>query len=162
MKENDHTFCLFIFIMDMSNSSYGDASFKLNFEGNHFLVSYSIQDYFNGTYYGCYVIPEDCFTLNIRLLFVNFAAYFDLAPCPLIVSIYKNHWCSPGNENKLAVNNLQPFCTSYKSNTLKHGMWIRKEKLFQYSERFLSINSSDMKRINIASNISTIKANCSI
>ena len=90
IKETKSMFHLQVTIVVYRNSSQGGASLKLNFEGKHFLVSYSIKDYYNGTYYGCYYLPTDCFTFTVRLLFVNFAAYLDVPPCPLSDILYHN------------------------------------------------------------------------
>ena len=163
IKENENRFYFVIHIMDLnklSNGANGGASFKLNFEGNHFLVSYSIQDYFNGTYRGCYLIPKECFTLTIRLLFLNYAAYFDFAPCPLVDVIYRNVTCPLRKGMKQSLEH-QTFCKNYTSNTVKHGMWIMHKELLKYSERFLFVNSSDMRGIiNVASKVNHIKKTC--
>ena len=66
IKETKSMFHLQVTIVDYRNSSQGGASFKLNFEGKHFLASYSIKDFYNGTYYGCYYLPTDWWVLLRR------------------------------------------------------------------------------------------------
>ena len=44
-EESANNFYLAIHISDLNYNNYGGSSFKLNFEENQFLVSYSIRDY---------------------------------------------------------------------------------------------------------------------
>lgn len=156
-QEYENTFYLAVYVI--GNYSNGGASFKLNFEGNQLLVSYSVKDDFNGTYHGCYVIPKDCFTLTVRLLFVQYAAYYDLVPCPLTTVIYKNSWCPVRNRTNQP-GKPQMYCKNYTSNTVTNGIWILQEELFKYSERFLAMVSTGKTKINIASNVSKIAESC--
>ena len=88
IKEDTSTVKVKITIRDEQMNSKGGTSFKINFLSENFIVSYSIRDYFNSTYDGCYSVPKYCFTLKIRLLFVSYAAYFDIPPCPLLDEVY--------------------------------------------------------------------------
>ena len=135
IKEKENLVHLSVNIANSESFSIGGASFKLNFEGNHFLVSYSILDYFNGTYHGCYLVPKDCFTLNIKMLFVNFAAYYDLPPCPLPNIIYTKSWCPSHNITSV----LHKKSTICKKVTHSTGMWIRDKEILKYSERYYTI-----------------------
>ena len=128
IMEKKCMFHLQVTIVDSRNSSQGGASFKLKFEGKHFLVSYSIKDYFNGTYYGCYYLPTDCFTFTARLLFVNYATYLDVPPCPLSEVLYKNSWCPTQNQERDPVKHIS-LCKYFLETSNPQGMWITSDKL---------------------------------
>ena len=135
IKETKPMFHLQVTIVDYRNSSQGGASFKLNFEGKHFLVSYSIKDYYNGTYYECYYLPTDCFIFTVRLLFVNFAAYLDVPPCPLSDVLYHNSMCPSENQGTEPVKHI-PLCKHHLGTSILQGMWVTSDHLLNYAERY--------------------------
>ena len=135
IKETKSMFHLQVTIVDYRNSSKGGASFKLNFEGKHFLASYSIKDYYNGTYYGCYYLPADCFTFTVRLLFVNFATYLEVPPCPLSDVLYHNSWCPSQNQETEPVMNI-PLCKHHLGTSILQGMWVTSDQLLNHAERY--------------------------
>ena len=114
---------------------HGGASFKVHFKSRNFLASYSVEDYFNGTYRGCYLVPKYCFTLTVDLLFVAYAAYYNTLRCPLKNSqIYKRTWCPSRRET---INSRKPkLCTNCNSD--EEGMWVTNNDLLKYAERYKS------------------------
>ena len=111
----------------------GGASFKVHFKSKNFLASYSVEDYFNGTYHGCYLVPKYCFTLTVDLLFVAYAAYYNTSPCPLKNSqIYKKTWCPSRRET---INSRKPkLCTNCNSD--EEGIWVANNDWLKYAERY--------------------------
>ena len=135
IMENKSMFHLHITIVESRNFSQGGASFKLNFEGKYFLVSYSIKDYFNDTYYGCYYLPTDCFTFTVRLLFVNFAAYLNVPPCPLSDVLYQNSWCPSQNLDTDPGEHIS-FFKYYLGTGDPQGIWITSDELVKNAPRY--------------------------
>ena len=114
----------------------GGSSFNIHFDSKSFIASYSIRDYFNGTYFGCYMVPKYCFTLTIRFLFAPFVAYFDTGPCPIQNGdIYKEAWC-PQQNASTNFDQTHTFCTNYTYDSYKRSGWITHDNLLEYSERY--------------------------
>ena len=110
-------------ISDNGGTMQGGASFNVHFDSKNFVSSYSIRDYFNGTYSGCYVVSKYYFTLTIRLLFVPFAAYFDTGPCPIPDgNIHKQAWC-PRHNASMSFDQTHHFCRNYTYHSYKHSRW---------------------------------------
>ena len=123
-------------ISDNGGTTQGGASFNIHFDSKNFIASYSIKDYFNGTYSGCYMVPKYCFTLTIKFLFAPFAAYFDTGPCPIPNgNIYKQAWC-PRENASTNFDQAHTFCTNYTYDSYKHSGWITHNDLLEYSERY--------------------------
>ena len=136
-------------ISDNGGTMRGGASFNVHFDSKNFVTSYSIRDYFNGTYSGCYVVPKCCFTLTIRLIFVPFAAYFDTGPCPIPDgNIHKQAWC-PRQNASMSFDQTHHFCRNYTYHSYKHSRWTTHDNLLEYSERYQDEITS-MKTVNVS------------
>ena len=71
----------------------------------------------------------------MRLLFVNFAAYLDVPPCPLSDVLYHNSWCPSQNQETEPVKQI-PMCKHYLGSSNPQGMWVRNDNLLRHAERY--------------------------
>ncbi len=108
-----------------SKYTKGGASLKIHFASDNFVVSYPIKDFFNGTYFGCYFVQRTCITVTIRLLFLSFAAYFPVQPCPLSDVIKTETWCP--TENRTEGKENVP-CNMYPERAYRRGIWMKRKK----------------------------------
>ena len=147
-----HMAKLYITINETGNTN-GGSSFKIHFASTEFLAAYAIRDFFNGTYYGCYVVPKHCFTVTVQVLFLSFTAYLDKAPCPLTNNtIYKTSWC-PAQNITVPHGNVKQnhICKTLTRNTYKSGLWVLDENWSEEQQNLeFTTKSSDFGKIKLS------------
>ena len=107
----------------------GGSMYGVVIEGSDYVTKCPVMDYFNGSYAVCCAMQMECSHVSVKLMFVNFAAFWDEVPRPQERLIWKHSICT--NKTVGGVKPVRACAANDLSNSRYNGYFkILKGKEF--------------------------------